>query len=235
MEFQVEGEFSGVAEKKGEKESEKEAETIKATETEKETETQPAVDTKEPAAETEMSMEKIEIAKTLVKAKHDTPKATQKAKGVVIKEGETEKKMKEISMSDEKKKGKEKVVESEKPVKKQKQIDLDAELAKKLQEELEKENEIQTAKDKKLALDLAKRLNEEYQKSLKTAVKRVIMKAPQKRHPSKTFLANQEKRKMINFLKGSIGVPEGMFTNMSFSRIEELYKKEMAKLQGDFS
>ncbi|KAI3770310.1 hypothetical protein L6452_01438 [Arctium lappa] len=40
---------------------------------------------------------------------------------------------------------------------------------------------------------------------------------------------------MINFLKGSIGVPEGMFTNMSFSRIEELYKKEMAKLQGDFS
>ncbi|KAI3681115.1 hypothetical protein L6452_35898 [Arctium lappa] len=82
MEFQVEGEFSGVAEKKGEKETEKEAETDEAAEIEKETKTQPT-------AVIEMSMEEIEIAKTLVKAKHDTPKATQKDKGVVIKEGET--------------------------------------------------------------------------------------------------------------------------------------------------
>ncbi|KAI3758870.1 hypothetical protein L6452_06442 [Arctium lappa] len=40
---------------------------------------------------------------------------------------------------------------------------------------------------------------------------------------------------MINFLKGSVGVPEWMFTKMSFRRIEDLYKKEMAKLQGDLN
>ncbi|KAI3714954.1 hypothetical protein L6452_21917 [Arctium lappa] len=110
------------------------------------------------------------------------------------------------------------MVEPVKPLKKQKQIDLDAELAKELnvhfEKELEKENEIQKAKDRKLALDLAKRLNEEYQKSLKTAAKRVTMKASRqkKRQSSKTFPAAQERRKMINFLKGSVGVPEGMFT-----------------------
>ncbi|KAI3771978.1 hypothetical protein L6452_03151 [Arctium lappa] len=38
---------------------------------------------------------------------------------------------------------------------------------------------------------------------------------------------------MINFLKGALGVPEGMFTNMAYGRIEELYSKEMTKLQGD--
>ncbi|KAI3672563.1 hypothetical protein L6452_38654 [Arctium lappa] len=40
---------------------------------------------------------------------------------------------------------------------------------------------------------------------------------------------------MINFLKGSVGVKKRMFTNMSYGRIEELYKKEMTKLQGDFT
>ncbi|KAI3685635.1 hypothetical protein L6452_34888 [Arctium lappa] len=182
-----------------------------------------------------MSVEEIEIAETLVKAKNDTPKATQEAKGVVINEGGSEQKKKKISEAEVKKKGKEKVIEPVKPSKKSSQIELDEELANKLQEKLEKEEETQTAKDRKIALDLAKRMNEEYQKSLKTALKRVSMKAPHKRYPSKTFLANQERRKMINFLKGSIGVPEGMFTNMSFSGIEELYKKEMAKLQGDLS
>ncbi|KAI3718882.1 hypothetical protein L6452_19767 [Arctium lappa] len=40
---------------------------------------------------------------------------------------------------------------------------------------------------------------------------------------------------MINFLKGSFGVKEGMFTGMSYGIIEELYKKEMTKLQRDFA
>ncbi|KAI3707588.1 hypothetical protein L6452_26214 [Arctium lappa] len=67
----------------------------------------------------------------------------------------------------------------------------------------------------------------------KASRQRLLLKTRQ-RQPSKTFLANQERRKMINFLKGAIGVPEGMFTSMSFGRIEELYNKEMAKLKGDF-
>ncbi|KAI3758029.1 hypothetical protein L6452_05576 [Arctium lappa] len=137
------------------------------------------------------------------------------------------------------------MVESEQPLKKKKQIELDKEVAKKLQEELENEEEIQSAKDRELALDMAKKINEEYQKSLKsaTAAKKVTKKASRQRlplktrqrHPSKTFLANQERRKMINFLKGALGVPKGMFTSMPYGRIEELYKKKMANLKGDFT
>ncbi|KAI3707544.1 hypothetical protein L6452_26165 [Arctium lappa] len=91
---------------------------------------------------------------------------------------------------------------------------------------------------------MAAKLNEEYQKSMKStaAAKKVTKKASRQklplktrqRQPSKTYLDNQEKRKMINFLKGAIGVSDGMFTGMSFGKLEELYKKEMAKLQGDF-
>ncbi|KAI3678125.1 hypothetical protein L6452_37406 [Arctium lappa] len=156
----------------------------------------------------------------------------------MIKEGGLEKKIKEVSVEDAKKKGKEKIVESEQPLKKKKQIELDEEVAKKLQEELEKEEEIQSAKDRELALDMAKKINEEYQRSLKPAVvKKVTNRATvqKQRKPSKTFLANQERRKMINFLKGALGVPEGMFTNMPYGRIEELYKKEMDNLKGDFT
>ncbi|KAI3715498.1 hypothetical protein L6452_22482 [Arctium lappa] len=129
----------------------------------------------------------------------------------MIKEGGLEKKIKEVSVEDAKKKGKEKMVESEQPLKKKKQIELDEEVAKKLQEELEKEEEIQSAKDRELALDMAKKINEEYQRSLK------------------------HRRKMINFLKGALGVPEEMFTNMPYGRIEKLYKKEMDNLKGDFT
>ncbi|KAI3771979.1 hypothetical protein L6452_03152 [Arctium lappa] len=117
---------------------------------------------KESATVTGLSVEEIEIAETLVKAKNDTPKATQKAKGVIIKEGGSEKKEKEVSMEDAKKKGKEKMVESEQPLKKKNQIELDEEVAKQLQAVLEKEEEIQFAKDRELALDMAIRLNEEY-------------------------------------------------------------------------
>ncbi|KAI3685124.1 hypothetical protein L6452_34358 [Arctium lappa] len=114
-------------------------------------------------------------------------------------------------------KGKSKMVESEQPLKKKNQLELDEEVAKQLQAEMEKEEKLQSEKDRELALEMAKKLNEEYQKSMKTAVeaKKIPVKASkqrmlvkkQKRQPSKTFLANQERRKMINFLKGSIATP----------------------------
>ncbi|KAI3759376.1 hypothetical protein L6452_07142 [Arctium lappa] len=201
--------------------------------------------TEKQAAVTGLSVEELEIAETLVKAKNDTPKATQKAKGVVIKEGGLEQKIKEISEAELKKKGKAKMVEPEQPLKQQKQIELDEEVAKQLQAEMEKEEQLQSEKDRELALNMAKKLNEEYQKSLKIAAeaKKSSVKVPkhrmpvntQKRQPSKTYLANQERRKMINFLRGSIGVKGEMFANMAYSKVEELYKKEMVKLQGDFS
>ncbi|KAI3735855.1 hypothetical protein L6452_15376 [Arctium lappa] len=228
----------------------KEAETDQAAETsvkeavtEQTTVTTPevvttAVETGKVGAEIGMSAEEIEIEETLVKAKTDTPKATQKAKGVIIKEGGSEQKKKKISEAEFKKKGKEKVVESKKRVKNQKQIALDEELAKKLQAELTQEEESQTAKDREIALELSTKLNEEFQRSLKTSAiaKKVTLRATKQsqRNPSKTFLENQERRKMINFLKGAIGVPEGMFTSMTFGRKEELHQKEMAKLKGDF-
>ncbi|KAI3770661.1 hypothetical protein L6452_01802 [Arctium lappa] len=242
MKFQFEGE----TEVEGEigAKTVKEAETVPAAETAKAAEISKAA-VSESAAETILSREEIEIAETLVKAKLDTPKATQKAKGVVIKEGGTEKKRKEVSVAEAKRKGKEKMVEPVKASKKQTQIELDEEVAKNLQEQLEKEEEIQSAKDREIALELATKLNEEYQKSLKSAAdaKKVTKKASRQRlplktrqrQPSKTFLANQERRKMINFLKGALRVPEGMFTNMPYGRIEELYKKEMANLKGDFT
>ncbi|KAI3685489.1 hypothetical protein L6452_34736 [Arctium lappa] len=164
------------------------------------------------AAVTGLSVEELEIAETLVKAKNDTPKATQK--------------------------GKAKMVESEQPLKKN-QVELDEAVAKQLQVEMEKEELLQSEKDRELELNMARKLNEEYQKSMKTAaqakkvqVKRMPLKK-QKRQPSKTFLANQERRKMINFLKGAIGFKGEMFNNMAYTQIEELYQKEMAKLQGD--
>ncbi|KAI3771157.1 hypothetical protein L6452_02315 [Arctium lappa] len=194
----------------------KAAEIGKATVTESAAETiELAVETENVAAETGLSVEEIEIAETLVRAKIDTPKATQKAKGVVIKEGRSDKKRKEVSEAEAKRKGKEKVVEPVKPSKKSSQIKLDEEIAKKMQEDIEKEEEIQTAKDRQIALDLSTKLNEEYQKSLKLAAKKVTMKASRQRQPSKTrerqpsktFLAAQERRKMINFLKSEEGTP----------------------------
>ncbi|KAI3678840.1 hypothetical protein L6452_38144 [Arctium lappa] len=182
----------------------------------------------------------MEIAETLVKAKNDTPKASQKAKGVVINEEGISKKGKEKAiLKDTKGKGKKKMVEAELSAKKKTQIELDEEIAKQLQDQMEKEEQLQTETDRELAKIMARKLNAEYQKSIKEvaqAKKLQVKKMPiqkQKRQPSKTFLANQERRKMINFLKGAIGVKGGMFTNMAYNQIEELYKKEMAKLQGD--
>ncbi|KAI3746645.1 hypothetical protein L6452_09084 [Arctium lappa] len=173
------------------------------------------------ATETGLSMEELGIAETLVKAKNDTPKDTQKAKGVETKEGGQEQKRKEVSETELKSKGKEKMDEYVKPQKKQKQMELEEEIAKKLQAELRQEEDLRDAAEAK-----------------KVQAKASMPRQPaqtKKRQPSKTFVANQERRKMINFLKGSVGVKEGMFTGMSYGSIEELYKKEMAKLQGDFT
>ncbi|KAI3733563.1 hypothetical protein L6452_13007 [Arctium lappa] len=240
-------------EEKPEGEKEKESSTVKEVEVEGETEhgttaetvtaakIQEAAETE--AEETRLSIEEMEIAETLVKAKNDTPKATQKAKGVVINEEGISKKHKEKEvLKDIKEKGKEKMVEeAELPTKKKSQIELDEAIAKQLQDQMEKEEMLQTETDRELAKIMARKLNAEYQKSLKEAAqtkKLQVKKMPvmkQKRQPSKTFLANQERRKMINFLKGAIGVKGEMFTNMAYSQVEELYRKEMAKLQGDSS
>ncbi|KAI3685796.1 hypothetical protein L6452_35054 [Arctium lappa] len=116
---------------------------------------------------------------------------------------------------------------------------MDEAIAKQLQDQMEKEEQLQTKKYRELAKIMARKLNAEYQKSIKEAaqakklqVKKMSIQK-QKRQPSKTFLANQERRKMINFLKGAIGVKGEMFTNMAYTQVEELYLKEMAKLQGD--
>ncbi|KAI3759072.1 hypothetical protein L6452_06645 [Arctium lappa] len=83
MKFQFEGEtdFEGEIGAK----TDKEAETDQVKESEAEMAESAAV-TEKVATETGLSMEELEIAETLVKAKNDTPKATQKAKGVEIKE-----------------------------------------------------------------------------------------------------------------------------------------------------
>ncbi|KAI3729288.1 hypothetical protein L6452_17941 [Arctium lappa] len=244
---EVEGETEDAIE--AETEVAQAAKTVNATET---AETVNAAETKE-AAETEeavtgLSVEELEIAETLVKAKNDTPKASQKVKGVIINEGRGSKKRKESSkatLKDTKGKGKEKLIETELPSKKRSQIEMDEEMAKQLQEQMEKEEQIQTETDRELAKIMARKLNVEYQESLKAAteakkssVKVSKQRMPvmkQKRQSSKTFLANQERRRMINFLRGAIGVKGEMFTNMAYSQVEDLYKKEMAKLQGDSS
>ncbi|KAI3770494.1 hypothetical protein L6452_01628 [Arctium lappa] len=133
------------------------------------------------------------------------------------------------------------VEEAELPTKKKSQIEMDEAIAKQLQDQMEKEEQLQTEKDRELAKIMARKLNDEYQKSIQEAAKakklqvKRMASQKQKRQPSKTFLSNQERRKMINFLKGAIGVKGEMFTNMAYSKVEELYKKEMAKLQGDSS
>ncbi|KAI3667207.1 hypothetical protein L6452_42256 [Arctium lappa] len=104
-ESQFEGEMGKEAEMGTKAESSKAAETETAAETFKvaaeiglagvtkvEAVTEVAVETEKAAAEIGLTVEEIEIAETLVKAKTDTPKATQKAKGVEIKEEGFEKK-----------------------------------------------------------------------------------------------------------------------------------------------
>ncbi|KAI3771579.1 hypothetical protein L6452_02744 [Arctium lappa] len=164
-------------------ETEKESSTVKEVEVEGETEhgttaetvnaakIQEAAETK--TEETGLSIEEMEIAKTLVKAKNDTPKATQKAKGVVINEEGISKKQKEKEVLKDikgKGKGKEKMVEeAELPTKKKSQIEMDEAIAKQLQDQMEKEEQLQTETDRELAKIMARKLNAEYQKNIKEA------------------------------------------------------------------
>ncbi|KAI3697404.1 hypothetical protein L6452_30395 [Arctium lappa] len=94
-----------------------------------------------------------------------------------------------------------------------------------------------------MAKALAAELNEAYQKGLETekAKQRAISlrkamiakSSAKKRRPSQTYLATQERNKMITFLRSAIGVKKEMFVKMRFDQIQDLYEKEMGKLKGN--
>ncbi|KAI3718113.1 hypothetical protein L6452_18965 [Arctium lappa] len=199
---------------------------------------------KEQAETVKEVITELEIAETLLKAKHDTPKVSSKTKGVVIKEqGEVLKKINVEKKVMSKEKGKAKLVESDQPIKRQKLVESDEALARKIQADIEQEERVQVDKDREMAKALAAELNEAYQQSLTTEIaqkkaatlkKSVVVKtAAKKRQHSKTFLGTQERNKMIIFLKGAVGVRKEMFSKMFFEKIKELYDSEMLKLQGN--
>ncbi|KAI3719825.1 hypothetical protein L6452_20730 [Arctium lappa] len=217
--------------------------TVNATGSSQAAETVNTAELKEAAEIVQEVLTNLEIAETLIKAKHDTPKVISKAKGVVIKEqGEVIKKasLEKIASKD---KGKAKMVESDQPIKNQKLVESDEALARKMQADLEQEERVQVEKDREMAKALAAELNEAYQQSLVTEMaqkkaatlkKYVVVKTTaKKRQPSKTFLSTQERNKMITFLKGAVGVRKEMFSKMTFEQIKELYNSEMTKLQGN--
>ncbi|KAI3734576.1 hypothetical protein L6452_14047 [Arctium lappa] len=203
-----------------------------------EAETDNAAETSQ-AAVTELSPTEVEVAETLIKAKNDTPKA----KGVIINEGGAKKREKKEMDAEAKNKGKAKMVESDQPVKKQKLVESDEALARKMQEEMEKEERAQVEKDREMAKVLAAELNKAYQKGLETekAKQRAISlrkamiakSSAKKRRPSQTYLATQERNKMITFLRSAIGVKKEMFVKMNFDQIRDLYEKEMGKLKSN--
>ncbi|KAI3746362.1 hypothetical protein L6452_08792 [Arctium lappa] len=219
------------AQNKGEKHGDKAEFDVQAAETVNAAEASKAAET----------LEEIEIAEALIKAKNDTPKVTLKTKGVVIKDNAEVIKKASTDKVASKDKGKTKVVESDQPLKKQKLIESDEALAKNIQAELEQEEEDQVEKDREMARALAAELNEAYQKSLETEMakkKCVTQKKPvmikmsaKKRKPSQTYLGTRERKKMITFLKCAVGVKKDMFTKMSFEQIKGLYDAEMTKLQ----
>ncbi|KAI3770829.1 hypothetical protein L6452_01974 [Arctium lappa] len=142
-----------------------------------------------------------------------------------------------------KEKGKAKLVESDQPKKKQKLIEADEALARKIQAELEEAEIVQVANDREIAKAMFAELNKAYQQSLATEQakhKATFVKKPtkikmaaRKRQPSKTYLGAQERKKMITFLKGAVGVKVEMFSKMSFDKLKKMYDAEMTKLQGD--
>ncbi|KAI3702061.1 hypothetical protein L6452_27695 [Arctium lappa] len=219
--------------------------TVDAAETSKAAENVNTAELNEAAEIVQEVLTDLEIAETLIKAKHDTPKVTSKAKGVVVKErGEAIKKA-SVEKMVSKDKGKAKMVESDQPIKKKKLVESDEALAKKIQADLEQKERVQVEKDREMAKALAAELNEAYQRSLATEIaqkkvttmkKSVLFKvAAKKRQPSKTYLGTQERNKMITFLKGAVGVRKEMFSKMTFEQIKELYNSEMTKLQGNES
>ncbi|KAI3677786.1 hypothetical protein L6452_37056 [Arctium lappa] len=232
----------------GEHDREKEAEsvikeqaaetTVSAAEPKQTAETISAATTSQ-AVVTELTQAEIEVAEMLVKAKNDTPKT----KGVVINEGGAKKIEKKGVATDVKKKGKEKMIESHQPSKQQKMIESDEALAKKMQEELDQAEKEQVEKDREIARALANELNEAFQKGLETekakqramSLRKAMMvrTSAKKRRPSQTYLATQERNKMITFLRSAIGVKKEMFVKMSFDQIKDLYEKEMGKLKSN--
>ncbi|KAI3758881.1 hypothetical protein L6452_06453 [Arctium lappa] len=217
----VEGEHDG---EKNSTEREVEAETVSAAETSQ-------------AVVTELSPTEIEVAEMLIKAKNDTPKV----KGVVINEGGAKREVSKKAMN--KGKGKAKMVEFDQPIKKQRLVESDEALARKMQEDIEKEERIQVEKDREMAKALAAELNEAYQKGLETEKAKqraislrkamIVKSSAKKRRPSQTYLATQERNKMITFLRSAIGVKKEMFVKMNFDQIQDLYEKEMGKLKGN--
>ncbi|KAI3665019.1 hypothetical protein L6452_43635 [Arctium lappa] len=218
--------IEGELEAETERNSEQAAETVSAAETSQ-------------AAVTELSPTEIEVAEMLIKAKNDTPKA----KGVVINEGGAKGTTKKEMAEDAKRKGKEKIIEADQPTKRQKMVESDEALAKKMQEELDQAEKEQVEKDREIARALANELNEAYQKGLETekAKQRAISlrkamiakSSAKKRRPSQTYLATQERNKMITFLRSAIGVNNEMFVKMTFDQIKDLYEKEMGKLKSN--
>ncbi|KAI3759247.1 hypothetical protein L6452_06918 [Arctium lappa] len=217
----------------GEREAEKERVSVQL-----EAETDNAAETSQ-AAVTELSPSEIEVAEMLIKALNDTPKE----KGVIINEGGAKKREKKEMDAEAKNKGKAKMVESDQPVKKQRLVESDEALARKMQEEMEKEERAQVEKDREMAKALAAELNKAYQKGLETekAKQRAISlrkamiakSSAKKRRPSQTYLATQERNKMITFLRSAIGVKKEMFVKINFDQIRDLYEKEMGKLKSN--
>ncbi|KAI3735481.1 hypothetical protein L6452_14980 [Arctium lappa] len=232
---------------KGEKEqaaeTEPAAETINTASSSKAAEMVNTADLKEVAETVKEVLTELEIAETLIKAKHDTPKVISKAKGVVIKERGDAAKNSNTEKVMGKEKGKAKLVESDQPMKRQKLIDSDEALARKIQLELEEAEFEQVSKDREIAKAMAAELNKAYQQSLATEQAKQkatflnkpteIKMAARKRQPSKTYLGAQERKKMITFLKGAVGVKVEMFSKMSFENLKKMYDAEMTKLQWD--
>ncbi|KAI3758713.1 hypothetical protein L6452_06284 [Arctium lappa] len=144
---------------------------------------------------------------------------------------------------DAKRKGKEKMIEADQPTKNQKMVESNEALAKKIQEELDQVEKEQVEKDREIARALANELNEAFQKGLETekakqramSLRKAMMArtSAKKRRPSQTYLATQERNKMITFLRSTIGVKKEMFVKMTFDQIKDLYEKEMGKLKSN--
>ncbi|KAI3729837.1 hypothetical protein L6452_18508 [Arctium lappa] len=150
--------------------SEKAAETINAASSSGAAEMVTTADMNKAAETVKEVLTKLEIVETLIKAKHDTPKVTSKAKGVIIKErGDVAMKSRSEKVIS-KEKGKAKLVDSEsdQPRKRQKLIEADEALARKIQAELEQEKNFQVEKDREIAKAMVAELNKAYQQSLAT-------------------------------------------------------------------
>ncbi|KAI3729970.1 hypothetical protein L6452_18643 [Arctium lappa] len=163
--FDVEGEQEAETEKESQATAvtkEQAAETINAVGSSKAAEMVNTAELREATEIVQEVLTDLEIAETLIKAKHDTLKVTSKAKGVVIKDNVEAVKKVSIQKVMSKEKGKAKLVESDQPMKKQKLIESDEALARKIQAELEEAENVQVEKDREIAKAMAAELNKAY-------------------------------------------------------------------------